>query len=357
MRLTHYLDHQSEGVSIVSFHSKNRWKTALSIFVLFVGFAGVSNTALAQNCSKNCLSVYSIQLTDLGSTIRGIVKLVDETGAGGGARGAVVHAVWTRPDGTTFDQYANIGTRLRAEFSLYTAGVGGKYTLTVAGASKPGYKFDTKHSSKLSESITVGGSGNQPPTAVANASVLGGAIPLDVNFDSSGSTDPDGGVLTFAWAFGDGGTSFEANPGHTYTNTGNFTATLTVTDDMGASASSSVVITASDSNAGCTSNCMSVEQISFAFKKKAGIITGQVSIYDETNNRVKGADVLAVWTLPDGSTVEQLDATNSRAIAKFTLNATDAGQYALTIVEVIKGGLTFDAEGSNVLTGSVDISP
>ena len=53
-----------------------------------------------------------VTLTDLGNTISGIVKLVDETGAGAGARDPVVHAIWERPDGSTFDQYANIGTRL-----------------------------------------------------------------------------------------------------------------------------------------------------------------------------------------------------------------------------------------------------
>ena len=336
---------------------KNRWKMALVAIALLLGFTGVSSTALAANCSKNCLSVYSIKLTDLGSSISGIVKLVDETGAGAGARGSVVHAIWTRPDGSMLDQYANIGTRLRAEFRLYTAGAPGTYTLTVAGATKAGYTFNPKPGNKLSESITIAGSGNQPPTAVVNASVLSGGAPLTVNFDSSGSGDPDGGVLTYAWNFGDGTTSSETNPSHVYTNIGNFTATLTLTNDMGATASSSVSISVTDGNAGCISNCLSIDQISFRYRKKSGAITAQVWIYDENNSTVKNAGIHAVWTLPDGSTIDEYSATNSRSKATFSQTAVGPGEHILTIVEVVKDGFSFDPDSSNVLTGSIVITP
>ncbi|OLF12745.1 glycosyl hydrolase [Actinophytocola xinjiangensis] len=81
------------------------------------------------------------------------------------------------------------------------------------------------------------------PIAKAAADKTSGAAPLAVQFSSAGSTDPDGGPLRYAWAFGDGGTSTAANPAHTYTANGEFTATLTVTDETGATASASVRIT------------------------------------------------------------------------------------------------------------------
>lgn len=49
--------------------------------------------------------------------------------------------------------------------------------------------------------------------------------------------------------------------------------------------------------------------------------------------------------------------TNSRSNATFTLNATSAGEYALAIVKVVKDGLTFDPDGSNVLSGVINIAP
>ncbi|MEU9734299.1 PQQ-dependent sugar dehydrogenase [Streptomyces sp. NPDC048002] len=81
------------------------------------------------------------------------------------------------------------------------------------------------------------------PVAQAKANVTSGTSPLAVSFSSAGSSDPDGGALSHAWTFGDGGTSTAANPSHTYTANGQYTATLKVTDPTGKSATASVRIT------------------------------------------------------------------------------------------------------------------
>ena len=69
-----------------------------------------------------------------------------------------------------------------------------------------------------------------PPTAVASAQPSQGPAPLTVNFSSAGSSDPEGDPLTFAWTFGDGGTSTLANPVHTYISNGPYSVRLTVSD-------------------------------------------------------------------------------------------------------------------------------
>jgi glucose/arabinose dehydrogenase len=85
--------------------------------------------------------------------------------------------------------------------------------------------------------------GNVAPTAVATADVRTGAAPLTVHLRGSGSFDPDGQTLSYLWTFGDGGTSTAADPTHTYATTGLYTATLTVTDAAGATATDTVAIT------------------------------------------------------------------------------------------------------------------
>ena len=92
--------------------------------------------------------------------------------------------------------------------------------------------------------ISVSTAGNQPPTASASATPLSGTAPLLVTFTGSG-TDPDGTIVSYAWTFGDAGTSSLQNPTHTYASAGSYTATLTVTDNSGATGSSSVGITVS----------------------------------------------------------------------------------------------------------------
>lgn len=82
---------------------------------------------------------------------------------------------------------------------------------------------------------------NLPPTVVLSADVQRGVAPLTVLFSSSSSTD-NGVIVKREWDFGDGGTSQEISPSHTFTSTNTYTVTLTLTDEQGASASKTTTI-------------------------------------------------------------------------------------------------------------------
>lgn len=87
--------------------------------------------------------------------------------------------------------------------------------------------------------VIAGGGANQPPTA----SFTAGANGLAVAVDGSASSDPDGAIASWSWNFGDGGTAGGATAGHTYANAGTYTITLTVTDNVGATASTTRQVT------------------------------------------------------------------------------------------------------------------
>lgn len=75
---------------------------------------------------------------------------------------------------------------------------------------------------------------NQAPVAAFSLSPASGTAPLPVSFDGSGSADPDGSIVDYAWDFGDGDTGSGQTTTHTYTTPGTYTPSLTVTDNDGA---------------------------------------------------------------------------------------------------------------------------
>lgn len=75
----------------------------------------------------------------------------------------------------------------------------------------------------------VGGA-NRTPKAVAAASPDSGLAPLGVQFDATGSTDPDGDPLSFTWTFGDGANATGPTPFHVYASPGVFQARLDASD-------------------------------------------------------------------------------------------------------------------------------
>ncbi len=140
--------------------------------------------------------------------------------------GTIVSWYWTFGDGTTSTSanpshvYASAGT--------YAA------SLTVTDNSGL--------TARANVSILVS-AGNAVPRASISASALSGLAPLAVSFSGANSSDPDGSIASYAWDFGDGTSGSGVSASHTYTAAGTYTARLSVIDNGGASASSTVAIT------------------------------------------------------------------------------------------------------------------
>jgi len=88
---------------------------------------------------------------------------------------------------------------------------------------------------------------NAAPNAVAGATPTYGPLPLEVDFDATGSTDPNtSDTHTYAWDFDGNGTtdSTSATPTHTYNTAGTFNAQLTVRDQGGLTDTDTIAIQA-----------------------------------------------------------------------------------------------------------------
>jgi PKD repeat protein len=108
----------------------------------------------------------------------------------------------------------------------------GTYTITVTGTGT-----SVAHTTTVALTVTA----NQPPLAALTLSCSG----LTCSFDASGSRDPDGSITSYAWDFGDGSNASGQSPTttHTYQQPGAYSIRLTVTDNDGATATTSRTVT------------------------------------------------------------------------------------------------------------------
>jgi len=86
---------------------------------------------------------------------------------------------------------------------------------------------------------------NQPPIANFTYSPEKPVVNQSVTFDASSSYDPDGNITSYEWDFGDGNITNTTHEilNHSYSEAGSYEVTLTVTDDKGATNSTTKIIT------------------------------------------------------------------------------------------------------------------
>lgn len=176
----------------------------------------------------------------------------------------------------------------------------GTYTVSVEGvgwgsATLTGYSDygSLGHYSLTGTAATSGP--NLAPTAVATATPASGTAPLSVTLSGAGSSDPEGGPLTYAWNYGNGspnGTGVSAST--VYTTAGTYTATLTVTDLGGATATTTTTITVSAPPA-IDVSALTVTGVKTASTKAAA--TATVTVRDANGQTVSGATVTGKWYL------------------------------------------------------------
>jgi alpha-tubulin suppressor-like RCC1 family protein len=119
----------------------------------------------------------------------------------------------------------------------------GKFTQVSAGyINTCGLEEDQSMACWGSHSIAET-STNLPPEAHAAAQPSSITEGDAVTLDATGSIDPNGDPLTYAWDFGDGSSASGATVSHTYLDDGEYTAVLVVTDPYHLSASASVTVT------------------------------------------------------------------------------------------------------------------
>ncbi len=132
------------------------------------------------------------------------------------------------------------GSSATGASSSHTFTSAGTYNTTLTVTDSKGLTSSASTPIVVTASTTTT---NKAPTAAATLTPVTGTSPLTVTFDGSASSDSDGTIASYLWNYGDGSSASGKTATHTYTTEGSFTATLQVTDNKGATGTTSKTIT------------------------------------------------------------------------------------------------------------------
>ncbi|HKK71872.1 MAG TPA: S8 family serine peptidase [Candidatus Krumholzibacteria bacterium] len=191
----------------------------------------------------------------------------------------------------------------------------------------------------------IGGSTPTAPVAAFSGTPTSGTVPLTVQFADESTGTP----TSWSWDFGDGTTSVEANPSHTYQAVGTYTVSLTVSNDIGSdSITKTDYVTVSDAPVGGT---MSVATIAVTRKVAGPNNAGQatVVIQDSGGAPVANATVTGVFTGPVGGTFSGLTQSDGSVFFETGKTRNASGEWCFEVTDVTHASLSYDA-GSNAVT-------
>jgi PKD repeat protein len=239
---------------------------------------------------------------------------------------------------------------------VFTAGGGYTKTLKIPSTWSVGtytlrVKDDTT-SGSVSATFNIITSTPPPTNSPPVAAISGPAEAVkgdSVTFSGSGSSDSDGTVIGYFWDFGDGGSAIGVSASHTYAVVGTYTVTLRVTDDKGASGTTTATIIVKANQAPIASPGSSRE----VFEGKTVDFSGSGS--SDPDGTISAYE----WTFGDGGSATGASVSHSYTVAgtyTVTLKVTDnkgaTGTGTLT-VEVIKLPAPVAAEVDTRITGPV----
>lgn len=254
------------------------------------------------------------------------------------------------PNGCTAQAY-NAGTQYSAGDvvanvgNLYQCNIAGWCSSSAAWAYAPGTGAHWQDAWSLTSDCVIGE--NQAPTANANGPYSGSAG-MSISFSSNGSNDADGSIASYSWSFGDGASSNQANPSHSYMNEGTYQVSLTVTDNDGASSSANTTANVT----GNGENQAPVASISAAGNAN---VNTNVTFSSAGSNDPDGSLVAYAWNFGDGANSTQANPSHSYSTAgtyNVSLTVTDnEGATAMASHSIRIGDTTGGGNHGDMIIG------
>jgi len=195
------------------------------------------------------------------------------------------------------------GTVIIANITLKAVGSTGQSSTLNISVNE--FKDATPHGNKIPYRVSNGTfSVNIPPVADAgpDQTVL---VNETVQFNGSGSCDPDGEIVSYYWDFGDGTNATGVAPTHVYTTNGTYTVTLTVTDNNRATDNDTCNIT------------VNIPPVADAGPDQTVLVNETVQFNGSGSCDPDGEIVSYYWDFGDGTTAAGVTPTHN-----YTVNGT-----------------------------------
>jgi len=196
----------------------------------------------------------------------------------------------------------------------------------------------------VSDSETTGAqidAANQRPVADANGP-YSGMVNVAVSFDGSASSDADGTIVAWNWDFGDGNSGTGAMPSNSYAAAGNYTVTLTVTDDEGA--------TSAEAFSTATIDAPNAPPVADANGPYVGKVDVAVTFDGSASDDPDGSVVRYDWDYGDGTVENDAGPTPSHTYAAL-------GAYDVVLTVVDNDGDSAPASTRAIISDGVNLPP
>lgn len=161
---------------------------------------------------------------------------------------------------------------------------------------------------------------NKPPESLFKFSPDNPKVGKDVQFTDL-STDLDGQIEKWLWDFGDGSTTNEKNPIHTYSSEGDYTVKLSVTDNNNAQDSSQKKISISKA----------LTSISITLSESKILLDDSITVSGSIDPPITEVTVFIDYSKPDGSKISRTVLTDSNGYFSDLCSPSEIGTWNVKV--------------------------